>query len=239
MRIVKARMADRISPQLQAHLRLLHSVPVFVLAPVSGAALAFGLDAVGVWVLGELAPGTTEAAAAVGLHDDLHCNNYHLELSSAKHNHYVNTDFNMPPIDLQKDDRGRALASLIAEYGSNAELARATGFRRDAVGMWVQRGYISRRAAYTLEEVTGRMKEEFRPDLTAEEWAREFAGPVPGQPPVVTTQDAKLLVQLATQFGSVKALCAAAFITVSDYHTYKSRGRIPAIKLPTLLSLQK
>jgi hypothetical protein len=158
---------------------------------------------------------------------------------SAKHNHYVNTELIMPPIDLQQDDRGRALASVIEEFGSNAELGRVTGFRPAAVGMWVQRGYMSRRAAYTLAEVTGREKEEFRPDLTAEEWARDFAGPVPGEPPVAQTQDAKLLVNLARQFGSVKALCSAAFISVSDYHTYKSRGRIPAIKLPTLLGLQK
>lgn len=145
----------------------------------------------------------------------------------------------MPPIDLQQDDRGRALASLIAEYGSSAELARVTGFGPAAVGMWVQRGYMSRRAAYTLAEVTGRMKEEFRPDLSEAEWARQFAGPVPGEKPAVATQDAKLLVQLAEQFGSVKALCAAAFITVGDYHTWKTRGRIPAIKLPTFLGLQK
>ena len=145
----------------------------------------------------------------------------------------------MPPIDPQQDDRGRVLASLIAEYGSAAELARATNFKPTAVAMWVQRGYMSRRAAITLAEVTGREKEEFRPDLSAEEWARDFAGPVPGQKPVPTTQDAKLLVKLAEQFGSVKALCEAAFITVSDYHTYKSRGRIPALKLPTFLELQK
>lgn len=157
----------------------------------------------------------------------------------AANNHYVNTGLDMPPIDLQQDDRGRALASVIAEFGSNASLARATGFRPAAVGMWVQRGYMSRRAAYTLAEATGREKEEFRPDLSSEEWARDFAGPVPGSPPVAATQDAKLLVNLAKQFGSVKGLCAAAFISVSDYHTYKSRGRIPAVKLPTLLSLQK
>jgi hypothetical protein len=145
----------------------------------------------------------------------------------------------MPPSDLQKDDRGLALASVIAEYGSNAELARATGFGPAAVAMWVQRGYMSRRAAYTLAEVTGREKEEFRPDLTAEEWARDFAGPVPGCPPKPTTADAKLLVSLAEQFGSVKALCAAAYCSVSDYHTWKTRGKIPLIKLPTLLELQK
>lgn len=145
----------------------------------------------------------------------------------------------MPPIDLQKDDRGRALASVIAEYGGNAALARATGFRRDAVGMWVQRGYMSRRAAYRLAEATGRMKEEFRPDLSEAEWDQEFPGPNPGIKPVAATSDAKLLIALADQFGSVKALCAAASITVGDYHTYKTRGRIPAIKLPTFLSLQK
>lgn len=145
----------------------------------------------------------------------------------------------MPPIDLQQDDRGRVLASLIAEYGSAAELARATNFKPTAVAMWVQRGYMSRRAAYRLAEVTGRMKEEFRPDLSEAEWDQEFPGPNPGIKPVPTTQDAKLLVKLAKQFGSVKALCEAAFITVSDYHTYKSRGRIPAIKLPTFLGLQK
>lgn len=145
----------------------------------------------------------------------------------------------MPPTDLQKDDRGRALASVLAEYGSNAALARATGFRPDAVAMWLQRGYMSRRAAYKLAEVTGREKEEFRPDLSAEEWVREFAGPVPGEKPVPKTQDAKLLVRLAKQYGSVKALCEAAYITVGDYHTYKSRGRIPAIKLPTFMALKK
>lgn len=145
----------------------------------------------------------------------------------------------MPQPDLQQDDRGRALASLIAEYGTSANLAKATGFGTAAVGMWIQRGYISRRAAYTLAEVTGRMKEEFRPDLTADEWAKEFPGPVPGEPPVAKSKDAKLLVKLAKQFGSVRALCDAAFITVGDYHTYKSRGRIPAIKLPTFLALQK
>lgn len=145
----------------------------------------------------------------------------------------------MPPIDLQQDDRGRALASVIAEFGSSAALARATGFRPAAVGMWVQRGYMSRRAAVRLADKTGRMKEEFRPDLCEAEWDQEFPGPNPGIKPSATTQDAKLLVKLAEQFGSVKELCTAAFISVSDYHTYKSRGRIPAIKLPTLMALQQ
>jgi hypothetical protein len=157
----------------------------------------------------------------------------------AADNHYVNTELIMPPIDLQQDERGRVLASLIDEYGSAAALGRAVGVCQPAAALWVKRGYMSRRAAFALAEKTGRMKEEFRPDLTAEEWAQEFPGPNPGVKPVAITGDAKLLVSLAKQFGSVSNLCAAAFCSVSDYHTWKSRGRIPAIKLPTFLGLQK
>lgn len=145
----------------------------------------------------------------------------------------------MPPIDLQQDDRGRALASLIAEYGSAAGIGRVVGVCQPATAMWVKRGYISRRAACALADITGRMKEEFRPDLSEAEWAQEFPGWNPGIKPVASTDDAKLLVRLADQFGSVSNLCSAAFCSVSDYHTWKSRGRIPAIKLPTFLSLQK
>jgi hypothetical protein len=38
VRVVKTRMANRVSPLLQAHLRLLDAVSVFILSPVSGAA---------------------------------------------------------------------------------------------------------------------------------------------------------------------------------------------------------
>lgn len=145
----------------------------------------------------------------------------------------------MSKADLQKDDRGRALASLLAEYGSNAALGRAAGFGPATVGMWLQRGYISRRAAISLAEATGRMKEEFRPDLSDAEWNQDFPGWNPGIKPEPVTSDAKLLVKLAKQYGSVRAVCEAAFVSVGDYHTYKSRGRIPAIKLPTFLALQK
>lgn len=141
--------------------------------------------------------------------------------------------------NLQKDDRGRVLASLIEEYGSNAALGRATGFSAGAVAMWVQRGYVSKRAAIRLADKTGRMKEEFRPDLSDAEWDQEFPGPNPGIKPSTHTKDGVLLVRLAKQYGSVKALCDAAQCKVSDYHTWKSRGKISAIKLPTLLGLKK
>jgi len=98
---------------------------------------------------------------------------------------------------------------------------------------------MSKLGALRMEEVTGRSRLEFRPDLDITDWDTKQQGPIPKKKPVAKTADAKLLVQLAEQFGSVKALCAAAFVTVGDYHTWKTRGRIPAIKLPTFLELQK
>lgn len=61
-------MAQGIATKVQPYLLQLHAMPVFVLAPVSGAAQAFGLQAVFKWVLGELAPGSAVAAAGVGFH---------------------------------------------------------------------------------------------------------------------------------------------------------------------------
>lgn len=140
---------------------------------------------------------------------------------------------------LVKTDRGAALLSLLDEYGSPAELGRAVNEDRTVIIMWVNRGWISIRGAINIADRTGRMKEEFRPDLCGAEWERRFPGPVPGQETVVDTEDGRLLMRLAEQFGSVSHLCAAAGITVATYHQWKSRGRIPAIKLPTMLMLVK
>lgn len=68
MWMMKAAMENGIPTLLQTHLRLLDSVPVFVLSPVSGAALAFRLDAISVRVLLEFSPGLAVSAAAMRAH---------------------------------------------------------------------------------------------------------------------------------------------------------------------------
>lgn len=139
---------------------------------------------------------------------------------------------------LNETDRGRALLSVINEFGGNAKLAKLLDVEPARVGQWVWRGFISMRFAEVLAEKTGRERSEFRPDLSDADWERAFAGPVPGQKPKHTSADSQLLIELAEKHGSVAKLCEKAYITVGDYHTWKSRGRIPAIKYPTLVALK-
>jgi len=140
---------------------------------------------------------------------------------------------------LSKTPEGNMLLGAILLHKGPTKLAAFLNVSPMAVRQWVYSGRMSIRGAEAMAELTKRDKREFRPDLSDEEWGREPPGPVPGSPPEAKTADAKLLVKLAAQYGSVEALCAAAYITVANYHTWKSRGRIPAIKLPTLMALQK
>lgn len=139
---------------------------------------------------------------------------------------------------LSETDRGRALLAVLNEFGSNAALAKKAGVGASVVGIWVWRGFMSMRGAQELANSTGRERSEFRPDLSDSAWDRAFAGPVPGKKPECKTADSQLLVELAEKHGSVANLCEKAYITVGDYHTWKSRGRIPAIKYPTLVALR-
>jgi hypothetical protein len=140
---------------------------------------------------------------------------------------------------LNETDRGRALLSVINEFGGNLPLAKKLGVTANRVGMWVHRGFMSMRGASDLAELTGRERSEFRPDLSDADWDRAFAGPVPGKKPECKTADSRLLVELAEKYGSVSKLCEKAYISVGDFHTWKSRGKIPAIKLTTMLMLQR
>lgn len=139
---------------------------------------------------------------------------------------------------LSQTDRGRALLSIINEAGNCIKLANLLGIHNFRVGQWVHRGFISMRYAQRLAEITGRERSEFRPDLSDADWERAFAGPAPGQKPKHTSADSQLLIELAEKHGSVAKLCEKAYITVGDYHTWKSRGRIPAIKYPALVALK-
>ncbi|MNP00713.1 hypothetical protein D3C76_925080 [compost metagenome] len=125
-------------------------------------------------------------------------------------------------------DCGRVLLSVIEEHGSSVLVAEKIGVKSSVVGMWVRLGKISMRGAKLLAEKTGREKEEFRPDLKAKDWERKYPGPTPGQPAVIDSEDAQLLANLAHDRGGVPALCSELDISISIYHNWKSRGKIPA-----------
>lgn len=145
---------------------------------------------------------------------------------------------------LSLDDRGLALLSLIDEYGNAAKIAAKIRVSPQVVRRWIERGFISIRGAIALEVATGRMKEEFRPDVCEDSdvcgntWnnprGRAFGSVAEDSEP-----DSALLSELAAANGGTAEFCRKAGITLGNYHTWKSRGRIPAIKLPTLLGLSK
>lgn len=140
---------------------------------------------------------------------------------------------------LSQTKEGAALLAMVERHGTPAKFAEAIGVNPQWVRQWIYDGRISKAACADIAEAIGVTKEDLRPDLPASAWAVKVVTPKPDRQPVARTEDAKLLVRLAEQHGSVKDLCAKAFCTVGDYHTWKARGRIPAIKLPTFLALQK
>lgn len=140
---------------------------------------------------------------------------------------------------LKETPEGSALLSLIEKYQTPASLAGVAGVAPQRVRQWIYDGRVSKQAAEQMADAVEMPKEQIRPDIPAADWIRKEPDPKPVRVPVARNEDAKLLVALAEKYGSVRALCELAFCTPGDYHTWKTRGRIPAIKLPTLLALQK
>lgn len=137
---------------------------------------------------------------------------------------------------------GQALLALLQTHGSPINLARALNVEAQAVRQWVYAGVMPKSAAMIFAGQLGMQPSDLRPDLPADAWVqkvKEDKPPKPSKQPVERTEDAKLLAGLAVKYGSVKAVCEAAHCTDSEFRTWKYRGRIPAIKLPTFLALNQ
>lgn len=140
---------------------------------------------------------------------------------------------------LNLTEEGRVLLRLVETYGSPADLARRLKVEPQAVRAWIYVGAIPKGAAKIAARTLGVKPWDLRPDLDASTWVPKEVIEKPARQPVARSDDARLLLGLAEKYGSVKALCTAAFCTPGDFHTWKTRGRIPAIKLPTFLALQR
>lgn len=140
---------------------------------------------------------------------------------------------------LAASQEGCALLALVTTHGSPADLARKLGVDPQAVRSWIYVGAIPKSAAIRAAKILKVKPQDLRPDLPASAWAVKKAVEKPAREPVARSADARLLLTLAEKYGSVKALCAEASCTPGDFHTWKTRGRIPAIKLPTFLALQR
>lgn len=139
---------------------------------------------------------------------------------------------------LQLTAEGRALLALIESHGSPTLLADKLKVNPQSVRHWLYVGSVPKNAALDVASTLKMKPQQLRPDLPADTWKPKEVSR-PAKELVARTADAKLLVRLAKQFGSVKDLCAAAGCTSSEFHTWKTRGRIPAIKLPTFLELHE
>lgn len=140
---------------------------------------------------------------------------------------------------LNMTEEGRVLLRLVETHATPTDLARKLGADPQAVRSWIYVGAIPKAWAIRAAKILKVKPQDLRPDLPASEWITKKVEKKPVREPVARSTDAKLLVSLADKYGSVKALCAAAFCTPGDFHTWKTRGRIPAIKLPTFLALQR
>lgn len=140
---------------------------------------------------------------------------------------------------LNLTSEGRVLLNLVETHGSPADLARKLGVDAQAVRSWIYNGFIPQSAAIRAAKILKVRPHDLRPDLPGSAWVVKVVQTKPARQPVARSDDARLLLSLAEKYGSVKALCAAAFCTPGDFHTWKTRGRIPAIKLPTFLALQR
>lgn len=140
---------------------------------------------------------------------------------------------------LGQTQEGLALLGLLEKHGTPSDLAKKLDVDAQAVRQWVYAGAIPKGAAIKAASVLKIKAAALRPDLPASAWEVKAEEEKPARKPVARTEDARLLVALADKFGTVKDLCAAAHCTVSEFHTWKTRGRIPAIKLPTFLALNQ
>lgn len=132
--------------------------------------------------------------------------------------------------------RGAILLSLIRQHGTPAKLAERLGYDQQIVRDWIYKGYIPTPSAAKVAETLGVDASVLRPDV---DWTpRPPKEPKPPREVVARTADARLLVRLAEKYGSVEALCKAAYITTTDFANWKCRGRIPAYKYPTLASME-
>lgn len=142
---------------------------------------------------------------------------------------------------LAETPQGKAFLDVLNKCdGSPAVLASRIGTYQQMVRNWVYKGEIPACWAQRVAKVMRVKVGAIRPDLPPGAWVEKAPEPPKAAPePVARTADAKLLVRVANKLGGVEEACRAIFCTVDQYRNWKSRGRIPAIKLPTVLELDQ
>lgn len=139
--------------------------------------------------------------------------------------------------NLSADPAGAALVAFLDRHETHAQTARELGIAPTVIAQWVLRGRISRNGACLAEKRLGISKKSLRPDLTDDDWKLGTPGRAPGAAVSRDNHDQQTLTKLAAHFGSVRQFCSVAGITIGQFHSWLSRGRIAAWAIPRLLGM--
>lgn len=137
---------------------------------------------------------------------------------------------------LSKTPQGRALKELLDAFPTKKALALELGSSAEYISRCIREGAISKSGAILADQRGLATKEHLRPDVA--DWSSIPPGLPIGAKPSRDGVAQVLLSDLATHFGSVKAFCKVAGVTVATYHDWNSRNRISSAGMLKLVALR-
>jgi hypothetical protein len=137
---------------------------------------------------------------------------------------------------LSKTPQGKALLELLEAFPTKRALAAELGSSAEYISRCIREGALSKSGAILADQRGLATKEWLRPDVT--DWSSIPPGLPIGVKPSRNGVAQVLLCDLAKHFGSVKAFCKDAGVSVATFHDWNTRGRISASGMLKLLALK-
>ena len=137
---------------------------------------------------------------------------------------------------LSKTPQGKALLELIDEFPTKRALAAELGSSAEYISRCIREGALSKSGAILADQRGLATKEWLRPDVS--DWSSIPPGLPIGVKPSRDGVAQVLLCDLAKHFGSVKAFCKSAGVTVATFHDWNTRNRISASGMLKLVALK-
>ena len=137
---------------------------------------------------------------------------------------------------LSKTPQGKALLELIDAFPTKRALAAELGSSAEYISRCIREGALSKSGAILADKRGLATKEWLRPDVS--DWSSIPPGLPIGVKPSRDGVAQVLLCDLAKHFGSVKAFCKAAGVTVATFHDWNTRNRVSAAGMLKLVALK-
>jgi hypothetical protein len=137
---------------------------------------------------------------------------------------------------LNKTPQGKALLELLDAFPTKRALAGELGSSAEYVSRCIREGALSKSGAILADDRGLATKEWLRPDVT--DWSSIPPGLPIGVKPSRDGVAQVLLCDLSKHFGSVKAFCKGAGVTVATFHDWNTRNRVSASGMLKLVALK-